>query len=157
MQISLKLRKIAIFFVLLSCSMALMNCSKKNDDSPDAQIVGNWKMTKYLQKEGTAAEENLFPELVLEVPCVKDVVFTFKSNGELTSVASATCKEELKGFPGIDGVSKYEVKDGKLITTNPDNDVLTQDVSFSGSEMTWASSYTNAGVVTTLKFVFTKQ
>ena len=157
MKISSNLRKIVVLLVLSSLSMAVMNCSKSDSDTPSAQIVGSWKITGILVKEGTAAETDQYPLLLLFLPCVKDIVFTFKSNGELSGSVPAACQSTADDFIGTSGTAKYEVVNGKLTITDTDGTKTTEDVSFSGSQMTWASSETDAGVVTTTKVIFTKQ
>jgi hypothetical protein len=155
MKTSLNLRKFVVLLALSSLSMTVMNCSKS--ETPSAQIVGNWKITGLLVKEGTNAEEDQFPLIVTFLPCFKDIVFTFKSNGDLTGSVPKECQSETESFLGTSGTAKYEVKDGKLTITDTDNSVTTEDVSFSGKQMFWTSSETDAGVVTTTKVVFTKQ
>lgn len=158
MKISSNLRKVVVLLVLSSLSMAVMNCSKKDSDEPSAQIVGNWKITSILVKEGTAAETDQYPVLLLFLPCFKDIVFTFKSNGELTGSVPAACQSTTDDFIGTSGTAKYEVAGGKLTITDTDGTKTVQDISFSGgSQMTWGTSETNAGVVTTTKIVLTKQ
>jgi hypothetical protein len=159
MKISLKFRKIIVLLVLSSLSMTVMNCSKKDSGSvtPSAQIVGSWKITALLVKEGTNAEADQFPLVVALLPCFKDIVFTFKSSGELTGTVPAACQSTTEDYLGSSGTAKYEVKDGKLNITDTDGTVTSEDVSFSGNQMFWTSSETDAGVVTTTKIVFTKQ
>ncbi|GGD54084.1 hypothetical protein GCM10011514_17840 [Emticicia aquatilis] len=156
MKISSGLRKLLVLFVLASLSMTVMNCSKAKDDSPSAQIVGTWKITNIYVKEGSAAEEDQFPLLVLIFPCFKDISFTFKSNGDLTGSVPAACKSEADNL-GVSSAAKYEVKDGKLIITDTDGTKTEENVSFSGSQMTWTSTDVDAGVTTTTRIVFTKQ
>lgn len=157
MKGSSSLRKIIVLLVLSSLSMAVMNCSKSDSETPSAQIVGSWKITGVLVKEGTAAEVDQYPLLLLFLPCVKDIAFTFKSNGELTASVPAACQSTADDFIGTSGSAKYEVSGGKLTITDTDGTKTTEDVSFSGSQMTWASSETKAGVVTITKIVLTKQ
>lgn len=157
MKVSSNLRKLLVLFVLASLSMTVMNCSKAGDDTPSAQIVGTWKITNLFVKEGTNAEEDQFPFLLLIIPCFKDISFTFKSNGDLTGSVPAACKDDTEDFLGTNGTAKYEVKDGKLIITDTDGSKTEQNVSFSGSQMTWTSSEVDAGVTTTSRLVFTKQ
>jgi Lipocalin-like domain len=157
MKISSNLRKIIVLLVLSSLSMTVMNCSKSDSDTPSAQIEGSWKITGVLVKEGTAAEADQYPLLLLFLPCVKDIVFTFKSNGELAGSVPAACQSTADDFIGTSGTAKYAVAGGKLTITDTDGTKTVYDVSFSGSQMTWASSETNAGVVTTTKVIFTKQ
>lgn len=157
MKVSSRFRKLLVLFVLASLSMTVMNCSKAKDDSPSAQIVGTWKITNFFIKEGSAAEEDVFPDLLLFIPCFKDITFTFKSNGDLTGSVPAACKDDTEDFLGTSGVAKYEVKDGKLIITDTDGSKTEQNVSFSGSQMTWTSTEVDAGITTTSRLVFTKQ
>lgn len=157
MKISSNLRKIIALLVLSSLSMTVMNCSKGDSDTPSAQIVGSWKITALLVKEGTAPEADQFPVLIAFLPCFKDIVFTFKSNGDLVGSVPKECQSTTDDFIGTSGTAKYEVAAGKLIITDTDGTKTTEDVSFSGKQMTWASSETSAGVVTTTKVVFTKQ
>jgi Lipocalin-like domain len=157
MKISSNLRKVFVLLVLSSLSMTVMNCSKSDSDTPTAQIVGSWKITGVLVKEGNAAEADQYPLLLLFLPCVKDIVFTFKSNGELAGSVPAACQSTADDFIGTSGTAKYEVTGGKLIITDTDGTKTTEDVSFSGNQMTWASSETTAGVVTTTKVILTKQ
>ncbi len=155
MKTASNLRKKIMFFVLLSLSMTVMNCSK--DDAPTSQIVGSWKITNIFVKEGTKAEADQFPALVKLLPCFKDIVFIFKNNGDLTATVPQECKNDASGLPGTDGAAKFEVKDGKLTITDPDNSQTIATVTFSGKQMTWLMSETTSGVVITTRFVFTKQ
>jgi Lipocalin-like domain len=157
MKISSNLRKIIVLLVLSSLSMTVMNCSKSSSEEPSAQIVGTWKITSILVKEGTAAEADQYPLLLAFLPCFKDITFTFKSNGDLAASVPAACQSTTDDFIGTSGTAKYEVVGGKLTITDTDGTKTTEDVSFSGSQMTWASSETDAGVVTTTKVIFTKQ
>jgi hypothetical protein len=157
MKTSSNLRKLLVLLVLSSLSMTVMNCSKADSDEPSAQIVGTWKITSILVKEGSKAEADQFPLLLAVLPCFKDVSFTFKSSGELTGSVPAACQSTTDDFIGTSGSAKYEVTGGKLIITDTDGTKTTENVSFSGNQMTWASSETTAGVVTTTKVILTKQ
>ena len=159
MKISSNFRKLLILLVLSSLSMLIMNCSKSDSDAstPTAQIVGTWKVISILVKEGTKSEADQFPALLLFFPCFKDVSFTFKSNGDLSASVPAACQSTADNIIGTSGSAKYEVTGGKLIITDTDGTKTTEDLSFSGSQMTWASSETKGGTVTTTKVVLTKQ
>lgn len=157
MKISSNFRKAIVLLVLSSLSLAVMNCSKSGSDTPSAQIEGTWKITGILVKEGTNAETDQFPLLLAFLPCFKDVTFTFKSNGDLTASVPAACQSTADDFIGTSGAAKYEVKAGKLTITDTDGTQTTEDVAFSGNQMTWSSSETKAGVVTTTKVILTKQ
>ena len=67
MKISTNFRKLLILIVLSSLSMLILNCSKSDSDAstPTAQIVGTWKITSILLKEGTKPEADQFPALLL--------------------------------------------------------------------------------------------
>lgn len=157
MKISSNLRKLFVLLVVSSLSMTVMNCSKSSSEEPVAQIVGTWKITNLFVKEGSAAEEDQFPLLVLFLPCVKDISFTFKSNGDLTGSVPAACKDDAEDFIGTSGTAKYEVSGGKLTITDTDGTKTVTDVTFSGSQMSWVSTEVDAGVTTTSRIVFTKQ
>jgi len=159
MKIPAIFRKLLILLVLSSLSILIMNCSKSDSDTstPTAQIVGTWKITSILLKEGTKPEADQFPALLLFLPCFKDISFTFKSNGDLSALVPAACQSTANNIIGTSGSAKYEVTGGKLIITDTDGTKTTEDVSFSGSQMTWASTETTGGTVTTTKVVLTKQ
>ncbi|MFN3489850.1 MAG: lipocalin family protein [Emticicia sp.] len=157
MKTSSNLRKLLVLLILSSLSMTVMNCSKADSDEPSAQIVGTWKITNLFVKEGSAAEEDFFPQLILIVPCFKDISFTFKSNGDLTGSVPVACQDNSEDYIGTSGTAKYEVNGGKLIITDADGSKSEQNVSFSGSQMSWTSSEVDAGVTTTTRLVFTKQ
>lgn len=158
MKISSHLRKLLVLFIVSSLSLTVMNCSKSNDDSPSAQIIGTWKISNLYVKEGTKAEIDQLPLLATFLPCIKDISFTFKSNGELTGSIPDACKSEVEDYVGIAATSKYEVKDEKLTITDTDGSQTIVDLSFSGkSQMTWSTSETTAGTTTTTRFVFAKQ
>lgn len=137
--------------------MTVMNCSKAKDDSPSAQIVGTWKITNLFVKEGSAAEEDVFSQLVFFFPCFKDISFTFKSNGDLTGSIPTACQSDVEDYLGTSGTAKYEVSGGKLTITDTDGTKTVTDVTFSGSQMSWISTDVDAGVTTTTRIVFTKQ
>lgn len=151
------LRKLLLLLVLSSLSMTVMNCSKADSDEPSAQIVGTWKITNLFVKEGSAAEEDFFPQLILFFPCFKDVSFTFKSNGELSGSVPAACQSDVEDYIGTSGTAKYEVSGGKLTITDTDGTQTVTDVTFSGNQMSWISTEVDAGVTTTSRIVLTKQ
>lgn len=157
MKISSNLRKLLVLFVLASLSMTVMNCSKSGDDAPSAQIVGTWKITNLFVKEGTNAEEDQFALLAFLLPCIKDITFTFKSNGELSGSIPAACQSDVEDYLGTSGTAKYEVNGGKLTITDTDGSKTVTDVSFSGNQMSWTSSEVSANVTTTTRIVLTKQ
>lgn len=159
MKISSNFRILLIFLFLSTVSILLLNCSKSDSDTstPTAQIVGTWKITSILVKEGTKPETDQFPALLLFLPCFKDVLFTFGGNGDLSASVPAACKSTAGDFIGTTGSAKYEVTGGKLIITDTDGTKTTEDVSFSGSQMTWSSTETTNSTVTTTKVVLTKQ
>jgi hypothetical protein len=157
MKKSFNFSTVLTLLLISSLSMTVMNCSKADDVSPPAQIVGTWKITNLFIKEGSGKEEDGFALLVAFVPCLKDITLTFKSNGELSISVPAACKDDAEDFIGTNGSAKYEVKDSKLIITDTDGSKTEQNVSFSGSQMSWTSSEINSGVQTTSRTVFAKQ
>ncbi len=157
MKISSSLKKLFILLTLSSLSMTVMNCSKSGSDEPTSQIVGSWKITALLSKEGTKPETDEFPLLLAFVPCFKDLVFTFKNDGTATTSASKECQEDASDITGIGGTSKYELVGSKLTITEADGSKDTQEATFSGSKMTWTTSEVDKGITTTFKIVFTKQ
>ncbi len=157
MRISLSLRKLLIMLILSSLSMTVMNCSKAGDDTPTAQIVGTWKITNLFVKEGTKAEQDFFSQIILVLPCFKDIAFTFKNSGELSGSVPTACKSDVKDYLGTSGTAKYEVSGGKLTITDTDGSKTVTDVSFNGNQMSWTSSAVDANVTTTTRIVLTKQ
>jgi hypothetical protein len=154
MKNSSNLRKSLVMLILSSLSMTVMNCSKSDSDTPTptptAQIVGTWKFSKFLIKEGTEPEADELPKLLLYYPCFKDVSYTFESNGSFSTSAIGMCRNFV-----IDS-GKYEITDGKLIFTYSENKYV-ENVSFSGNQMTWVSSETNNGIEKTKKTFLIKQ
>ena len=135
MKKSFNLSKVLTLLLISSLSMTVMNCSKADDVSPPAQIVGTWKITKFLIKEGTKPEEDQFPLVLTYFPCFKDLSYTFKINGDFLTSATGEC--QLFDI----GSAKYEITDGKLIIKDTSGyKTLEEDVSFNGKEMTWVSS-----------------
>ena len=114
MKISSNLSKVLTLLFISSLSMTVMNCSKADDVSPLAQIVGTWKLIGVFTKDGSAAEIDQFSGIATNFPCVKDVNYTFKSNGDFTSSMTVFCRESLSIFEN----AKFEVKDGKLKLTD---------------------------------------
>ncbi|GAB3507282.1 lipocalin-like domain-containing protein [Emticicia fontis] len=159
MKVSSVIRKFTVLLALSALSLSVMNCSKKDgeDVAPQAQIVGSWKITNLFVKEGSAAEEDQFPFLVALVPCFKDIVITFNSNGTVTGSIPAACQDDVDGVVGDLQQAKYEVKGDQLIMTSSDGTKETINVSFSGKTMSWNETETTGGVTTTSRIVFTKQ
>ncbi|RFS15566.1 lipocalin family protein [Emticicia sp. C21] len=159
MKVSSVIRKFTVLLALSTLALTVMNCSKKDGDdaTPEAQIVGSWKITNLFVKEGNDPEEDQFPFLVALVPCFKDIVITFNSNGTVTGSIPAACQDDVDGVVGDIQQSKYEVKGDQLIFTETDGTKSTINVSFSGKTMSWNESETSGGVTTTSRIVFTKQ
>jgi hypothetical protein len=128
-----------------------MNCSKADDVSPSAQIVGTWKLIGIFTKEGSAAEIEQFSEIAPNFPCVKDVNYTFKSNGDFTSSMTVFCRESLSIFE----TAKFEVKDGKLILTDTNGYKIERNISLSGSQLTLIEA--DFDVDFTVRYLFIKQ
>jgi hypothetical protein len=146
-----------LIFYRINLSLALLsliviNCSK--DSSPSAQIVGNWKFTNIYVKEGSKAESDQLKALVTLVPCVKDIVFVFKKNGDLSATFSKECESTVNAITGSTETSRFEVKDDKLIITG--KNLVTFGVTFSGKVMTWTSSSVSGNVTTITRFILTK-
>ena len=158
MKVSSVIRKFTVLLALSTLALTVMNCSKKDgDDTPQAQIVGNWKFTNLFVKEGNAAEVDQFPFLVALLPCFKDIVITFNSNGTVTGSVPAACQSDVDDVVGDITSSKYEVKGDQLILTESDGTQSSIKVSFSGNTMSWNETETTGGVTTTTRIVLTKQ
>ncbi len=149
MKTCFNFRRITLSLILISLS--LINCSK--DSSPSAQIVGSWKFTNIYVKEGAKAESDQLPSLVGLLPCVKEIVFIFKKNGDLSATSPTECQSVVNNIAGSSG--KYEVKDDKLIITGTNS--ITFGITFSGKSMTWKSSTVSGTTTTTTRFVLIKQ
>lgn len=159
MKVSSVIRKFTVLLALSTLALTVMNCSKKDGDdgTPQAQIVGSWKFTNLFVKEGNAAEVDQFPFLVALLPCFKDIVITFNSNGTVTGSVPAACQSDVDDVVGDITSSKYEVSGDQLILTESDGTKSSIKVSFSGNTMSWNESETTGGVTTTTRIVLTKQ
>lgn len=159
MKVSSVIRKFTVLLALSSLSLTMMNCSKKDGDTatPQAQIVGSWKFTAFFVKEGSKPEADQFPFLVAILPCFKDIVLTFNSNGTVSGSIPAACQSDVDDVVGDITKSKYEVKGDQLILTDSNGTQSAIAVSFSGNTMSWTESETTSGITTTTRIVLTKQ
>ena len=156
MKVSSVIRKFTVLLALSTLALTVMNCSKKDDDTPQAQIVGTWKITNLFYKEGNAAETDIYALLLLGSDCISKVSFTFNSNGKVTASIPNECKDETDDYvPGVDQAS-YEVKGDKLVFTSSGG-VEEIPLSFEGNKMFWSFTETDAGVTSTIRMGFTKQ
>ena len=155
MKVSSVIRKFTVLLALSSLALTVMNCSK-DKDSPEAQIVGTWKISNLFYKEGSDPEQDLYPLLLLSSPCISNVSITFKSNGTATSSIPNDCQDDAGDFVGGVDNATYEVKGDKLILTSSGT-AEEVPVSFSGKQMFWTFTETDAGVTTTVRMGFTKQ
>ncbi|MBA4851992.1 lipocalin family protein [Emticicia sp. BO119] len=156
MKVSSVIRKFTVLLALSSLALTMMNCSKKDEDTPQAQIVGTWKFSNFFVKEGNGPETDYFPIALFGAPCLANVTFTFNSNGKATTSIPNDCKDVAEDFvPDVDQAT-VEVKDNKLIVTSSGG---TEEipVSFEGNKMFWTFSDTDNGVTTTVRMGFTKQ
>jgi hypothetical protein len=156
MKVSSVIRKLTVLLALSSLALTVMNCSKKDDPSPQAQIVGTWKISNFYFKQGNSAETDLFPVALLQSPCLANVTFTFNSDGKATASIPNNCEDEAEQYvPDIDQTS-YEVKDNSLILTsgNSSDEV---PISFQDGKMFWTFTDTDGGVTTVIRIGFTKQ
>jgi hypothetical protein len=155
MKKSSNLSKVLTLLLISSLSMTVMNCSKAADVSPSVQIVGTWKIINIFTKEGSAAEIEQFSSIASSYPCVKYIIYTFKSNGDFTSSVPDDCKDNGEDILGTFETAKYEVKDGKLILTDTNGSKIERNISFSGSELTLIRAEVDQDF--TIRFLFTKQ
>ncbi|WP_337041823.1 lipocalin family protein [Emticicia sp. 17c] len=159
MRVSSTIRKFTLLLTLSSLSLAVMNCSKKDDPSTsEGQIVGTWKMTNYFVKEGNDPEIDQYALFLLFLPCVKDLSLTFNSNGTLTGNNITTdCADVIESLIGDTKNAKYAVAGDQLTITDSNKVQTVIKVSFSGKQMSWIDTSTTGGVTTTERLVFTKQ
>jgi hypothetical protein len=157
MKVSSVIRKFTVLLALSSLALTVMNCSKKDDDpTPQAQIVGTWKITNVFYKEGNAAEQDVFALLVLGSPCVANISITFNANGKATASIPNDCQDEADDYiPGVDD-SSYQVKDNKLVLTSGGT-AEEVPLSFEGGKMFWTFTDVDGGVTSTVRMGFTKQ
>ena len=151
----IKHQKITAFLLLFALSFTTFNCSKSDSTTavvPNSQVVGSWKFTSYFQKIGTAAETDATSTILLLLPCVKDVVFVVDSKSLSGTTAPKGC--DLSAI--IDIKSTYVINGTKLTITSSAGVNTVEDVSFSGSTMTWTSSSVSNNVTTINRIVFTK-
>ncbi|RFS15565.1 lipocalin family protein [Emticicia sp. C21] len=156
------IRKFAVLFLLLSMALTVMNCSKKEEEpAPDpslsTKIKATWKAKNVYDKQGSAAEVDQLPTLLILYPCVKDASFTFQDNGVLVGNFTNDCKAAVALILGGSDNFKYEIKDNKLLVTSSSNPAVSFDLSFSGSDMILGTSSTSGGVTSTRRIVFAKQ
>lgn len=156
------IRKFTVLLVLASLVLTVMNCSKKEENpAPDTslsvKIKATWKAKNVFDKQGSAAEVDQLPTLLILYPCVKDASFTFQDNGVLTGSFSNDCKAAVSLILGGSDNFKYEIKDNKLSITSGSNPAVSFDLSFSGTDMILGTSSTSGGVTSTRRIVFAKQ
>ena len=90
MKTSYLIRRFTVLFLMASLALAVINCSKKEDENPapdpslSTKIKATWKVKNVYEKQGTSAEADQLPLYVALYPCIKDASFTFQENGTLS-------------------------------------------------------------------------
>jgi hypothetical protein len=152
MKTILKTQKSALYMLLFAMSISLFSCSKSDSSTatPANSVVGNWKITGYFIKTGTAAEVDYTSVLFTSSACIKDLVISFSSSGKVTgSSSSKAC--DTSGL-GVDSNSTYTVTGTQITLIDAAGAKDTYNLSFSGNTMSW--SQTDSGI--TSRIVFTK-
>lgn len=141
MKVSSVIRKFTVLLALSSLALTVINCAKKDDDTPapdpslSTKIKATWKVKNVFEKQGSAAETDQLPLYATLYPCVKDASFTFQDNGNLIGTFTNDCKVAIGLILGGSENFKYEIKDNKLIITAGSNPSNSFDLSFSNNDM----------------------
>ena len=142
MKIQNMLRRSVSMFLLSLLIISFTNCKKDKDISPENEIIGEWKLTRFYTKvEGEAEATQTLTS------CQKSTVYTFNEDGEITAAYKSGCDDDHNIFGGE---SSYFVDDN---TVTLDDDT-TFDLSFSGDTMTWEFVDDDGFVI---RLVFTKK
>ncbi len=151
------LRSVAICLLMA----VVFSCSKKDDPTAGGPLVGNWKLSALLLKEGNEPEEDILPFFALFGTCFSDMIFTFQSDGIFSTNNPPSCVTEDTQIEGLSDTTKWEVSGSKLKFTDKDNEVTEFDYAVDGDTFSMSqtimepdsdNSSVNITVVTTYKF-----
>ncbi len=139
-----------------------VSCKKITDILATDPVVGDWKLSGYLLKEGTAPEEDVLPLLsAFSGSCFTDLVFVFNANGTLTSNNPVSCRSVNADLAdgGIVTNGKWALIGSKMTFTDNTNVKEEYDYSLSGGIMSLVQSETDPAtrIVTRTTLKFKKQ
>jgi Lipocalin-like domain len=110
----------------------------------DAQsIVGKWKRTGLVIVNTSGVKQDVDKMMRQAMPCMKDIVYTFMSNGTLVTDATTCAATQRKLIESMNAKSRWSMTGNKITASVTDKSVppSVHTVSFSGNSMTWQFNF----------------
>lgn len=130
-------------FILITL-ITLVGTAFRPVSSPTAvNITGTWKRTSLTMVEANGKTTDLNATLNKSMPCMKDITYTFLSDGQMKSNVPDACGAMKKTIEDMSAKGKWTANGEKIVVTMAMKEVppSTYDVSIQGSTMTWTLNY----------------
>jgi hypothetical protein len=102
-------------------------------------ITGTWKRTAMPMVEAGGKKTDPNATLNKSMPCLKDVTYTFLSDGQMKSNVPDACGALKKTIEDMNTKSKWTATGGRIVVTTTMKDILpsTYDISVQGNTKAW--------------------
>ena len=146
-----------LFIALFALIIVVGGCSKKEDVSPNAKLVGTWKIQSANIKD-SSQDFDFWALYNAFYPCTKQITMTFTDDLKYSVFEPGDCKDK-------NGESLFIfTKTGSFqLTDNTKLDIIDSGatpykgtVVFETGKFTWTYTETDGGVTSTITMVFVK-
>ncbi len=102
-------------------------------------VTGTWKRTSLTMLDASGKKNDMLQMMTKSRPCMKDITYTFSSDGQLKSSVPESCGAIKKAVESMNASARWSIAGRKLTvtTTMKDFPTTTYDISFQGNRMTW--------------------
>ena len=106
-------------------------------------VPGTWKRTAMTLVDGNGKTTDMAQMLGRTMPCMKDIIYTFTSDGHTKSTVPDACGRLKESIEHMNTEGTWTVSGHKLTVTSATKAAppALYDISFQGNMMTWVFNY----------------
>ena len=136
------MRRLPVFITLI----CLAGTAFRPVYNPTAvDIAGTWKRTAMTMIDAGGKTTDLNATMNKSMPCMKDITYTFSSDGQMKSNVPDACGAMKKTIEDMSAKGRWTANGGKIVVTTTMKEIPPSiyDVSFQGNTMTWVFNYSD--------------
>ena len=109
-----------------------------------SSMTGSWKRTAINLVDVAGKSSDLQASMLKSMPCTKNIVYTFKSDGSFITEVPDECGSLKKTIESMNGIGKCTMTGNKLTVSTSQKTMppATYEVQIRGNTMTWFFDYT---------------
>lgn len=106
-------------------------------------VTGTWKRTSMLLVDGDGKTTDMNKMMEKNMPCTKDITYTFSADGTLKTNVPDACGALKKTIESMNASGRWTMSGNKVLVTTTMKDIpqATYEVNLQGNTMTWIFNY----------------